>query len=260
MILYDCLGMISIIVPIYNVEKYLTACIDSILASSYRDFELILVDDGSPDDCGRICDEYAAKDSRIKVIHQENQWVSAARNAGLKAATGEYIAFVDSDDVIHPRMLEVLHDAIISGEYDYSMVSGVIIQDKVPCYDDAGENRTVEFTSRRVVSQEEYMSNLANLGYSAYQYHVNGFGDVAVDWFIYRFSQLVVVMFLFYSGYGVGESFKRKGDGYVKSMPRHRILATLLNFDVAVIVFILLGLALGHPIDIAILDGLGGCR
>ena len=85
---------------------------------------------------------------------------------------------------------------------------------------------------------------------NASAYAFNGFGDVAVDWFVYRFSQLVVVMFLFYSGYGVGESFKRKGDGYVKSMPRHRILATLLNFDVAVIVFILLGLALGHPIDI----------
>lgn len=165
-------GLISIIVPVYKVEDYLPACLDSILASTYQDCELILVNDGSPDNCGKICDEYAAKDSRIKVIHQENQGVSAARNAGLKAATGEYIAFVDSDDVIHPRMFEVLHDAIISGEYDYSMVSGVIVQDEVPCYDDADENGTVEFGSRRIIGQEEYMSNLANLGYSAYQYHV----------------------------------------------------------------------------------------
>mgnify|MGYP004453649011 CR=1 FL=1 len=99
---------ISIIVPIYNVEKYLPRCIDSILAQTFTDFELILVDDGSPDNCGKICDEYAKKDNRIKVIHKENGGVSSARNIGLDVAKGEYISFVDSDDVIHPKFYEIM--------------------------------------------------------------------------------------------------------------------------------------------------------
>lgn len=99
---------ISVIVPVYKVEKYLRECVDSILAQTFADFELILVDDGSPDNCGAICDEYAARDSRVRVIHQENQGVSAARNAALDAAQGEFIAFVDSDDVINAHYLEVL--------------------------------------------------------------------------------------------------------------------------------------------------------
>ena len=92
--------MVSIIVPIYNVEKYLSKCIDSILAQTYNDIEVILVDDGSPDNCPKICDEYAQKDNRVIVIHQKNAGVSAARNAGLKAAHGEYIGFVDPDRCI----------------------------------------------------------------------------------------------------------------------------------------------------------------
>lgn len=99
---------LTIIVPVYNVEKYLPKCIDSILAQTFTDFELILIDDGSPDRCGEICDEYAAKDSRIVVIHQKNQGVSAARNAGLDAAQGEYIGFADSDDWIDQRMFETM--------------------------------------------------------------------------------------------------------------------------------------------------------
>ena len=99
---------LSIIVPVYKVEPYLRRCIDSILAQTFRDFELILVDDGSPDNCGAICDEYAAKDSRIIVIHQKNQGVSAARNAGLDIAKGTYLGFVDSDDWIEPEMYETM--------------------------------------------------------------------------------------------------------------------------------------------------------
>ena len=99
---------LSIIVPVYKVELYLRRCIDSILAQTFRDFELILIDDGSPDNCGAICDEYAAKDSRIIVIHQENQGVSAARNAGLDIACGTYLGFVDSDDWIEPEMYETM--------------------------------------------------------------------------------------------------------------------------------------------------------
>lgn len=94
---------ISIIVPVYNVEAYLCRCIDSILAQTFTDFELILVDDGSPDNCSSICDEYAKKDSRIVVVHKENGGLSDARNTGLDIAKGEYIGFVDSDDFIHPQ-------------------------------------------------------------------------------------------------------------------------------------------------------------
>lgn len=97
---------LSIIVPVYKVENYLSKCVDSILAQTFTDYELILIDDGSPDRCGEICDEYASKDNRIRVIHQENKGVSAARNAGLDIAAGTYIGFVDSDDWIEPEMYE----------------------------------------------------------------------------------------------------------------------------------------------------------
>lgn len=96
----------SVIVTVYMVESYLRACIDSILAQSFKDFELILVDDGSPDDCPAICDEYKKADRRVKVIHQKNQGVTAARKSGLKEASGRYVAFVDGDDRIMPGFLE----------------------------------------------------------------------------------------------------------------------------------------------------------
>lgn len=96
--------LISVIVPIYNVEKYLKKCIDSIINQTYKNLEIILVDDGSPDNCGKICDEYVGKDSRVIVIHKENGGVSSARNRGLDIARGEYITFVDSDDLIGSNM------------------------------------------------------------------------------------------------------------------------------------------------------------
>ena len=120
---------LSIIVPVYKVEKYLPRCIDSILAQTFGDFELILIDDGSPDGCGRICDEYARKDKRIVVIHQKNMGVSAARNAGLDIARGRYIGFVDSDDWIEPQMYEVMMDAIRENGADMA-VCGVRYADE----------------------------------------------------------------------------------------------------------------------------------
>ena len=102
--------LISVIVPVYNVEAYVAKCIESIQNQSYQHLEIILVDDGSTDDSGDICDQYAAYDDRIKVIHQENGGISAARNTGIEAANGDYIAFVDSDDYIAPNMYEdMLH-------------------------------------------------------------------------------------------------------------------------------------------------------
>lgn len=98
--------MVSIIVPVYNAQQYLENCVQSILAQTYRDFQLILVNDGSTDESGNLCDGFAARDSRVTVIHQKNAGVSAARNAGLAVASGEYIGFVDADDTIVPEMLE----------------------------------------------------------------------------------------------------------------------------------------------------------
>lgn len=104
--------VISVIVPAYRVEKYICRCVDSILAQSFREFELILVDDGSPDCSGAICDEYAARDPRIHVIHKENGGLSSARNTGIDVSSGEYLFFMDSDDVIHPDTLRILYECI----------------------------------------------------------------------------------------------------------------------------------------------------
>lgn len=110
------MAIISVIVPVYRVEKYLKRCVDSILAQTYRDFELILVDDGSPDYCGTICEEYAKKDRRIVVLHRENGGLSAARNTGIAWAfensDSKYLTFIDSDDWIHPQYLELLFQAV----------------------------------------------------------------------------------------------------------------------------------------------------
>lgn len=100
---------ISVIVPVYNVEKYLSRCIDSILSQTFTDFELLLVDDGSTDKSGEICDEYAKTDARIKVFHTENRGVSAARNLGIKEASADWISFVDSDDWVEDKYLSDLY-------------------------------------------------------------------------------------------------------------------------------------------------------
>lgn len=100
--------LISVIVPVYNVEEYLEDCVDSILQQSYQELEIILVDDGSPDNCGRICDAYQKKDDRVKVLHKENGGLSDARNAGIGLAAGEWVVFVDSDDVLDVHFVEAL--------------------------------------------------------------------------------------------------------------------------------------------------------
>lgn len=112
---------ISIIVPVYKVEKYLDTCVRSILAQTFTDFELILVDDGSPDGCGALCDAYAKEDPRVSVIHKKNGGLSSARNAGIEAAGGKYIGFVDSDDYIAPDMYGFLYENIKKEQADLSM-------------------------------------------------------------------------------------------------------------------------------------------
>lgn len=105
-------SLISVIVPVYKVEKYLDRCVESIAVQSYRNLEIILVDDGSPDKCGNMCDTWAERDERIRVIHKVNGGAADARNAGIQNANGEYITFVDSDDFIAPQMIEQLYLAI----------------------------------------------------------------------------------------------------------------------------------------------------
>ena len=122
-------SLISVIVPVYRVEKYLERCVKSILSQTYKNLEVILVDDGSPDQCPAICDACAEKDARVKVIHQENKGLSGARNAGIDAASGEYLAFVDSDDYVSPHFIEELYQLLQDtgcaiGQCRFSYVKG----------------------------------------------------------------------------------------------------------------------------------------
>ena len=124
--------LISIIVPIYNVEKYLSRCINSVLSQTFPDFELLLIDDGSTDKSGYICDGYAQKDSRIKVFHIENGGVSAARNYGLDNARGEWITFVDADDWIDKDMYYKLYNEAILSEADIVICDFYIYYNQKP--------------------------------------------------------------------------------------------------------------------------------
>lgn len=111
--------MISVVVPVYKVEKYLDKCVQSILAQTYENFELILVDDGSPDNCPQMCDEYANRDKRVRVIHKENGGLSDARNTGVSIAEGDYVTFIDSDDYVNSKYLQILYDCLM--QYNATM-------------------------------------------------------------------------------------------------------------------------------------------
>lgn len=129
---------ISVIVPVYKVEGFLDRCVASIAGQTYRNLEIILVDDGSPDNCGKMCDAWAEKDDRIRVIHKPNGGLSDARNAGIEAATGDWLAFVDSDDWLDPRMLEILetqaekHGAELA-ECSYRNLYKDMVKEETPC-------------------------------------------------------------------------------------------------------------------------------
>lgn len=128
----DASPLISVIVPVYKVEEYLGRCVDSLLEQTYQNLEIILVDDGSPDNCGKICDDYARLDTRVKVIHKKNGGLSSARNAGIDIAAGEYLGFVDSDDWLVPQTYEWLLGMaleenvklVCAGRYDVSSWKG----------------------------------------------------------------------------------------------------------------------------------------
>ncbi len=120
----DLKPKISVIIPVYNVENYLRECVDSVLNQTFSDYEIILVDDGSTDISGKICDKYAVKDDRVNVIHKKNGGLSNARNVGLKKAVGEYIYFLDSDDYIKTDALEKLYNTAISEKADVVFFDG----------------------------------------------------------------------------------------------------------------------------------------
>lgn len=181
--------MISVIVPVYNVEKYIRRCIDSICNQTYRNLEIILVDDGSTDLSGEICDEYEKKDSRIRVIHQSNQGLSGARNTGLDNANGDYIAFVDSDDYIHYRMFEVLIRNINKTEADVSVASmqyvsengipsGILPEEKMQIYEgDSILSRMWQDNVRTVVVWNKLYKRFIfnNLRFQMGRYHEDTF-------------------------------------------------------------------------------------
>lgn len=123
--------MISVVVPVYKVEKYLDKCVQSILTQTYRDFELILVDDGSPDKCPQMCDEYAKKDKRVRVIHKENGGLSEARNFGINFARGDFIAFIDSDDFVDKNFLKTLIELKDKFNADISIVGLDVVYDYI---------------------------------------------------------------------------------------------------------------------------------
>lgn len=124
--------MISVIVPVYNVFPYLGECIETICRQTFKDLEILLIDDGSTDGSGALCDDFAKRDTRIKVIHQENQGLSCARNIGIEQASGEYIVFIDSDDRIHPEMIQIMYNAMCQYAAELVICSHKRIQEKEP--------------------------------------------------------------------------------------------------------------------------------
>lgn len=152
--------ILSIIVPVYNVEHYLPKCIDSILAQTFSDFELILINDGSPDTCPLICDEYAAKDERIRVIHQQNAGVSVARNCGLDIARGKYIAFVDSDDYLDSSCYERMLTSMERNDCEMA-ICGFLYE-----YPNGATERRSAEGEERILSHKELMSALVDIPWS----------------------------------------------------------------------------------------------
>lgn len=165
--------LISIIVPVYKVEPYLRKCVDSILNQSYRNLEIILVDDGSPDNCGAICDAYAKQDQRVKVIHKDNGGLSIARNIGMAAATGKYLSFLDSDDIFPPAAMETLLNALEAEDAQIAIGSHLRFSDVPP--DDDYANVFVH-----CMSKTEAMEDMLKNGCASWArlYHRSVHSDV----------------------------------------------------------------------------------
>lgn len=150
--------LISVIIPIYKVEKYLKKCVDSIIDQSYTNLEIILVDDGSPDDCGKICDQYAEKDSRIKVIHKENGGVSQARNIGIDNTNGKYVVFIDADDYIKNNYIQKLYEQCVFYKSDIGICGKYLVQEDGTIVD---KSKSI----KKVMNKEEALKELLDEKY-----------------------------------------------------------------------------------------------
>ena len=157
------MDLISIIIPVYNVSKYLRRCVDSVLNQSYSNIEIILVDDGSTDDSGAICDEYAKKEESVIVIHQHNQGLGPARNAGLNVMHGKYVGFVDSDDWVSSEMYECMHRAIVENKCDIATCGRLVVTDegilsRVYCMDKGQKLNSEEAIEHYLIQKDMNMS------------------------------------------------------------------------------------------------------
>ena len=153
-------SLVTIIVPIYKVEEYLSQCIDSIINQTYKNLEIILVDDGSPDNCGKICDDYALKDSRIKVIHKPNGGLSDARNVAIDIAKGEWITFIDSDDYIPHDYIEYLYDIVSHDNCQCSVVQVLSFKEGAELPNNGKDNSFVLMDGIEAVSALFYQTKL----------------------------------------------------------------------------------------------------
>ena len=155
--------MITVIIPVYNVQDYLARCVDSVLSQSYRELEIILVDDGSTDGSGAMCDDYASRDNRIVVVHKANGGLSDARNAGLDVMRGDYVTFVDADDYIHPQFAQVLLDAITRSSAQIAVCRWQELNDgQSPRPVAAGGNELVTFTQEAAINSVFYQRELTH--------------------------------------------------------------------------------------------------
>jgi len=162
--------LVSVVVPIYNVDEFLEECIESILSQQYKNIEVILVDDGSTDTCLEICNKYKMKDDRITVIHQANSGLSAARNAGLEIANGEYVTFIDSDDVVSTRMIEILLEIAEKNEADISCCGYQKFTKSCPKSDRVNvfDQKRIEVISGAVMVAAMYSGQFVNSGFVAW--------------------------------------------------------------------------------------------
>ncbi len=158
--------LISVIVPVYKVEKYLDKCVNSILNQSYKNIEVILVDDGSPDKCPEMCDNYQKKDKRIKVIHKQNGGLSDARNEGIKLAKGKFITFVDSDDYIHKELISVLYENLHNYQCDISCCELLSFKREEEC-----KNIKVSDQNVIVYDRDEYIKKYMKIGSQTIEYY-----------------------------------------------------------------------------------------
>lgn len=151
--------LVSVIIPIFNVEQFLDQCVESVINQTYKNLEIILVDDGSPDNCGKMCDEYAAQDNRIKVIHKQNGGLSDARNVGIDIATGNYITFIDSDDYVMPDMINILIRIIVNSYTDIAQCE--FIRSKSGCVSESkqGAFQSEKFTVYSENKMAAYIKN-----------------------------------------------------------------------------------------------------